>query len=148
LEERVPSVSGISGTFSTDDYGYFTTGVDTEVDDRGSQYYEIQVKSLRGWSYIFIPKEKLTPTDQRLVAVVHYLEHMEPTLYLVPSTEWLRAKSSLLVDRDYGQNGQKSKPEWGLNLSRKNQELLSKFQLHQVAASPPGSHRARSAPSL
>lgn len=120
-----------------------------EVDDRGidflirkevskteSRYYEMQVKSLRKWGYIFIQKEKLAPTKQRFVAVVHFPEYKEPPkLYLVPSTEWLQAKSPLLVERDYGKSGQKSKPEWGLNLSRKNLELLAEFQLHQVATS-------------
>lgn len=123
-----------------------------EVDDRGIdflirkevskvskteiRYYEIQVKSLRKWGYIFISKDKLTPTNQRLVAVVHFPENKEPPkLYLIPSTEWLQAKSPLLVERDYGKSGQKSKPEWGLNLSHKNLELLSKYELDQVAKS-------------
>ena len=34
--------------------------------------------------------------------------------------------NALLVSRDY--EGLKSKPEWGLNLSRRNHELLTQYR--------------------
>ncbi len=47
-----------------------------------------------------------------------------PSLYLIPATDW-RSPNALLVDRDY--EGLKSRPEWGINLSRRNLGLLEQY---------------------
>ncbi|AEA47642.1 hypothetical protein [Archaeoglobus veneficus] len=96
-----------------------------EVDDRGidfvvrkdNRYYDVQVKSARGLNYIFFPKDKFSPRDNLLAAIVLFFDGEPPQLYLIPSKEWLKP-NALLVSRDY--EGKKSKPEWGLNLSKKN----------------------------
>ena len=49
-----------------------------EVDDRGvdfvirkdDRYYDVQVKSARGFKYIFFLKDKFNPRDNLLVAIV------------------------------------------------------------------------------
>ena len=100
-----------------------------EVDDRGvdfvirkdDRYYDVQVKSARGLNCIFFPKDKFNPRDNLLVAIVLFFDGEPPQLYLIPSKEWLKP-NALLVSRDY--EGKKSKPEWGLNLSKKNLPLL------------------------
>jgi len=108
-----------------------------EVDDRGvdfvirkdDQYYDVQVKSARGLNYIFFPKDKFNPRDNLLAAIVLFFDGEPPQLYLIPSKEWLKP-NALLVSRDY--EGKKSKPEWGLNLSKKNLPLLSQFAFDKI----------------
>ncbi len=51
-------------------------------------------------------------------------EGTEPKLFLIPSEDW-KHPNRLLVSRDY--EGKKSKPEWGLNLSCKNMDLLEQY---------------------
>ena len=108
-----------------------------EVDDRGvdfvirkdDRYYDVQVKSARGFKYIFFPKDKFSPRDNMLAAIVLFFDGEPPQLYLIPSKEWLKP-NALLVSRDY--EGKKSKPEWGLNLSKKNLPLLSRFAFDKI----------------
>ena len=51
-----------------------------------------------------------------------------PTVYLIPSTVW-KNPTSLFVDRKYDKPDQKSEPEWGINMSAKNMEELSKYEI-------------------
>lgn len=110
----------------------------SEVDDRcvdfvvrreGRQFFDVQVKSVRGYGYIFIPQAKFPIAPHRLVASVVLHPDREPELYLIPMTAWL-SPSPLLVSREY--QGLKSAPEWGINISRKNQPLLDTFRFDQV----------------
>ncbi len=110
----------------------------SEVDDRGidfvvrkseHRYYDVQVKSIRRTNYVFFPKHKFSSRDNLLAAVVLFFEGEPPQLYLIPATAW-REPNALLVSRDY--EGKKSKPEWGLNLSRKNSPLLTQFAFDEV----------------
>ena len=114
-------------------YGFEIYG--SEVDDHGidfiikkgtENYYDIQVKSIRGYNYIFFPKDKFKTRQNLLAAVVLFLPKEAPKLYLIPSISWLNP-NALLVSRDY--EGKKSKPEWGLNISTKNIRLLEEFSL-------------------
>lgn len=113
----------------------------SEVDDRcvdfvvrrgDGRFYEVQVKSTRNLNYIFIPKEPFGISPDRLVAAVLLEQGQAPSLYIVPMTAWV-APNALLVSRDY--EGKKSKPEWGLNLSRKNLPLLEPYAFEKVALS-------------
>ena len=109
-----------------------------EVDNRGidfvarrgeERFYEVQAKSIRGLNYIFFPKEHFQLRDGLLAAVVIFLEGQAPDLFLIHSTVW-RTANALFVSRDY--EGKKSKPEWGLNLSRRNLPLLRPFAFDRV----------------
>jgi hypothetical protein len=104
-----------------------------EVDDRGidfvirkgsDRYYDVQVKSSRNLNYVFFPKDKFSLRDNLLAAVMLFIDGKAPQLYLIPSTAW-REPNALLVSRNY--EGSKSKPEWGLNLSKRNLPLLAEF---------------------
>ena len=55
--------------------------------------------------------------------------YSEPALYLIPSTAWLKP-NALFVSRDY--EGKKSKPEWDLNLSKRNLRLLKGYEFVSV----------------
>jgi hypothetical protein len=52
-----------------------------------------------------------------------------PETYLIPAIAW-KTPSSLLCDKDY--EGLKSKPEYGLNLSKKNLPLLREFMIEEI----------------
>ena len=110
----------------------------TEVDDRGVDFvvrYEngpflsIQVKSIREKGYVFMQKEKFKLSRDLYLALAILHEEVEPRLYLIPSTAW-KKPNELLVDRDY--EGKKSKPEWGLNLSKKNMGLLEDYAFSKI----------------
>ncbi len=114
----------------------------SEVDDRGidlvvrtdkGNHYDVQVKSVRSPVYIFFPKTNFEPGPNLLAALVPFAENREPDLYLVPSEVWLEP-NKLFVGNDYGE-GLKSKPEWGINLSRRNMPLLEQYQFHTIARS-------------
>jgi hypothetical protein len=104
-----------------------------EVDDRGidfvirkgsDRYYDVQVKSSRNLNYVFFPKDKFSLRDNLLAAVMLFIDGKALQLYLIPSTAW-REPNALLVSRNY--EGSKGKPEWGLNLSKRNMPLLAEF---------------------
>lgn len=103
-------------------------GIDFVIRKGNDRYYDVQVKSCRRFNYIFFPKEKFSPRDNLLAIVVLFLDGEPPQLYLIPSTRWLTS-DALFVSHDYP--GKKSKPEWGLNLSRRNLPLLANFTFDQ-----------------
>ena len=70
-------------------------------------------------------KDKFPLKPDRLAAIVLLLGDQPQELYLIPATAW-KVPNALLVDRDY--EGKKSKPEWGLYLSKENRSLLDKFR--------------------
>lgn len=110
----------------------------TEVDDRGidfvcrynkGSFMEIQVKSIRGLNYVFMRKDQFKFRDSLWLALVIFEQGKEPNLYLIPSSVW-KTPDRLFVSRDY--EGKKSKPEWGLNISRKNLPTLANYQFDNV----------------
>lgn len=109
-----------------------------EVDDRGidfvvrkepSTYYDIQVKSVRESGYVFFPKHNFILRKNLFAAIVIFVDSQPPRIYLIPSEAW-RKPDDLLRDHEYV--GKKSKPEWGLNISKKNMSLLSKFSFEDI----------------
>ncbi len=112
----------------------------SEVDDHGidfvtkkgnSPYYEIQVKSVRGLNYIFFQKDKFEHIEILYAAILLFNQDKPPEFYLIPSTAWQKP-NALLVTRDY--IGKKSKPEWGINLTIKNLELLKVYSFDKVVS--------------
>lgn len=112
-----------------------------EVDDKGidcvirrdiDRFYDVQVKSLRPASsgYVFMPKSTFSLRPALLLALVLLRRLQAPALYLIPATAWL-IPDGLLVSRDYV-GSQKSHPEWGINVSGKNQSLLDRFAFDRV----------------
>ena len=91
--------------------------------------YDVQIESVRRLKYTFFPKDKSTPRHNLLAAVVIFLDSEEPQFYLIPSMAWLEP-NALLVSHDH--EGKKSKPEWGLKISRKNLCPLAHFKFEEV----------------
>ena len=113
-------------------YGYevYTSEVDDRAIDfvarRGLGFIEIQAKCLRDYGYVFVPKSLFTPRPELYLALGLLFDGKEPEAFLVPSTVWL-TPDNVFVDRNYDAPGLKSKPEWGINVSRKNLENLEPY---------------------
>ncbi len=113
----------------------------TEVDDRGidfvvrkdsQHYYDIQVKSIRPKSnYVYMPKDKFEIRENMFLCLVLFRDDEKPSFYLIPASAW-KELNQLFVSRDYDKPGQKSKPEWGLNLSKVNLSLLKPYEFDKV----------------
>jgi len=110
----------------------------TEVDDRGidfvtryenSHFIEIQVKSIRKPGYVFMQKSKYDLNGNLYLALAILNQEEPPKLFLIPSNAW-KSPNSLFTDKDY--EGKKSKPEWGLNLSKKNMGQLEMYRFDRV----------------
>ena len=110
-----------------------------EVDDKGidfiirkdeNKFYEIQVKSNFKGNYIFMQKDKFILREGLYLVLVLFTEGKSPELYLIPSTAW-KEPNELFVSHDYP--GKKSKPEYGINLSKKNFPKLSEYEFDKVA---------------
>lgn len=111
----------------------------SEVDDHGvdfvakapngSTFYEVQVKSVRNYGYVYIAKSKMPELiNSRLVCYMHFIDGQLPDVFVIPSTAW-QEPNPVLVERKYDKPGQKSEPEWGINISKKNYNLLDKYKL-------------------
>ena len=109
----------------------------SEVDDHGvdfiaklpgeNRFYEVQVKSLREYGYIFMAKSKMPElSDESLICFLHFIDGKLPDVFVIPASAW-KNPNTILVDRKYDKPGQKSEPEWGVNVSKKNYNLLSKY---------------------
>src|SRR5205085_12001465 len=94
-------------------------------------YYEMQVKASRSLNYIFFRKAVFTPKESLYAVVVPFIEGVAPQLYLIPSLAWLNP-NDLLMDRNYGKEGQTSEPEWGISLSERNLHLLNPYKFDEV----------------
>jgi len=105
----------------------------TEVDDKGidfvvrknqNEYLDIQVKSVRNNNYVFMQKDVFEPRKNLLLALVLFEDKKEPILLLIPSLDWKNKKHPYLVERNY--EGKKSKPEWGISITKGNIESIKK----------------------
>ena len=119
------------------------SGFDTyynDVDDKGidfilrldnNKHIDIQVKTIRtNTGYVYVSKEtwKNELRDNLYLALVLLDNHKMPTIYFIHSNAWL-SPNELLKDRNYEKEGQKSKPEWGVNVSQKNMGLLHQYDI-------------------
>lgn len=110
----------------------------SEVDDHGvdfvarlpweNKFYEVQVKSVRDYGYIYMAKSKMPElSEDRLVCYLHFVDGKLPDVFVIPATAW-KNPNAVLVDRKYDKPGQKSEPEWGINISKKNYDLLAEYK--------------------
>jgi len=110
----------------------------TEVDDRGidfvarheqGPFIEIQVKSLRSTGYVFLPKTKFELRKSLYLSLGLLIDGQVPQFYLIPSLVW-KKPDPVFVDHDY--EGLESKPEFGLNVSRRNLQALEPYRLERT----------------
>lgn len=113
----------------------------SEVDDHGIDfvvkgkkgYFAIQVKSVQASTgYVFMGKEHFDIEDESLYLLLLIFEQEKlPDMYLMPATAW-KTETDLLRYRPYDKPGHKSKPEYGINISKKNMHMLDEFKFEDI----------------
>ena len=102
-----------------------------DVTTASGRVLRVYVSTQRLGGYVFWPKRRLQPDRTRFAAIVLLGDAEEPALYLLPTTEWLRA-SPPLTDRD--NVGKKSEPEFGLSLARSSLPALERYRWDDTTA--------------
>ncbi len=108
----------------------------SEVDDHGvdfivkhpadSTYFHVQVKSIRNTGYVFANKDKLPLRENWILCLLRFVDNALPDVYMIPAMTWTNPYGPF-VSREYGKEGQKSKPEWGINVSKKHLPVLEQY---------------------
>lgn len=111
----------------------------SEIDDHGidfiaeskNGFLKFQVKGIKITSqYVYMKKEYFNIEDDAMFLFLLLLADGEhPKLYIVPTSAW-RQESKTFVFHDY--EGKKSKPEYGVNISKKNMEELEKYRIEAM----------------
>lgn len=113
----------------------------SEVDDHGidfvvkgkERYYAVQVKSIQeDTGYVYMKERYFDIEDDSLyLCVLIFGQDRLPDLYLIPAYEW-KEGNELLKYHKYDKPGQKSEPEYGINISKKNMTLLEKYEFGKM----------------
>jgi hypothetical protein len=108
-------------------------GIDFVAKTKGGRYLELQVKAVRQNNYTFMSKDKWNIDEQNTYLILLlFTDNKMPDVYMIPATSW-KSPDALLVDKDYV--GFKSKPEYGVNISKKNLPLLERFSIEKTIES-------------
>ena len=78
----------------------------SEVDDHGvdfiakipgkKRFYEVQVKSVRNYGYVFIAKSKMPElSENRLVSYLHFIDGQLPEVFVIPATAWNKPNTAI-----------------------------------------------------
>lgn len=112
----------------------------SEVDDHGIDFVaegtegflKFQVKSVRDkTNYVFMRETCFDINDLSLYLILIILKGGEhPDMYMIPASAWKTGESKLLVYHAY--EGKKSAPEFGVNLSARNQQELDQYKLDKI----------------
>lgn len=106
-------------------------GVDFIVKDKKNIFNEIQVKSLREKGYTFMQQEKFDLNNKTLYLVLMIFEDDKlPNIYLISTDAW-NNENNMFTIRNFDK-GQKSKPEYGVNIANSNKELLEKYRFEYM----------------
>ena len=74
-----------------------------------------------------IELEQLSKSDGTRKFLLRFTDGKLPDVYIIPATVWL-TPNEVFVDRDYGKPGQKSKPEYGISITKKTLPLLEPYR--------------------
>ncbi|MBX2892426.1 MAG: hypothetical protein KF734_15980 [Saprospiraceae bacterium] len=77
-----------------------------------------------------MPKVKFILRKNLFLGLALFENFHLPQMYIIPSEAWLQP-NDLLADMNYDK-GQKSNPEFGLRLSRKNFHFLEKYRFQEM----------------
>jgi hypothetical protein len=85
----------------------------------------------RQFHYFYIEKEIFPLSERRWLFLALYSDttRNHGDYFLIPATAWLQQASKLFKDRLYNKPGQKSQPEWGLNLHERHVHLLEPYRV-------------------
>jgi hypothetical protein len=110
-------------------------GIDFIIKDQNRRFCEVQVKSLRSPGYTFMRKVHFDINNDNLyLALLLFESGRLPDVFLIPARVW-KEPNRVFVDRNYDGPGQKSAPEYGVNLSKRNVPLLEPFKFENVIGS-------------
>ena len=104
-------------------------GVDFVAKDKNGTFYEVQVKSVRNDSYMFIKKSKLVLDEKHLICFIRFVDGQLPDCYVFPSTVFESPDGGLFSSKDY--EGLKSQPEYGINV-KSHLEEMQKYRVDDV----------------
>lgn len=108
-------------------------GIDFIAKTKNGRFLEIQVKSIRQTNYVFMQKTKWNiESPDTFLCLLMFEDGKLPDTYLIPATAW-KTPNALFCDKDY--EGLKSKPEYGLNISKKNMTLIMPYKIEEVIKS-------------
>lgn len=106
-------------------------GIDFIVKDKKGRFCEIQVKSKTEKGYVFMQKSKFDISNKNLyLTLLVFQDGKLPDIFLIPTEAW-KSPNEVFVDRLYDKPGQKSAPEYGINISQKNYNVLQMFKFEQ-----------------
>lgn len=100
------------------------TGGKLEVRTPTGRSLEMFVSTQRVGGYVFWTKRRFQPASDRFAAIVLLGEADDPTVYLMPSTEWRNAASPLT---DRPNIGKRSEPEYGVSIARSSLPALERY---------------------
>lgn len=112
----------------------------SEVDDHGIDFvaetqkgfFKFQVKAIRTSTsqYVFMRKEHFNVEDETMFLFLMLLSDGEhPDMYIIPASAW-KQESTAFVYHAY--EGKKSKPEYGINVSKKNRAEIEQYRLENM----------------
>lgn len=106
-------------------------GIDFIVKTNGKRFLEIQVKSVRNWNTTFLMKDKFNINNENLYLVFMRFENNKmPNIFIIPASAW-KEPNVVFKSNDYGP-GLKSKPDWGLLISKKNMSFLEQYKFENI----------------
>ncbi|WP_242865248.1 DUF4365 domain-containing protein [Clostridium sp. ATCC 25772] len=106
-------------------------GIDFIVKDKKGRFCEIQVKSKTEKGYVFMQKSKFDISNKNLyLTLLVFQDGKSPDIFLIPSEAW-EVPNEVFVDRPYDKPGQKSAPEYGINISQRNYDILEIFKFEE-----------------
>lgn len=97
-----------------------------------AEIFKLKVKSIRkpNTGYIKIKKKDIDTQDNSLfIATILFYRDEISKIFLIPVVD-LTSDNDLFRDRDY--KGKKSTPEWGLNVTEKNMNILNQYELSKM----------------
>ncbi|APC38893.1 hypothetical protein [Clostridium estertheticum] len=97
-----------------------------------ADFFKLKVKSIRkpNTGYIKIKKKDIDTQDNSLfIATILFYRDEISKIFLIPVVD-LTGDNDLFRDRDY--KGKKSTPEWGLNVTEKNMNILNQYELSKM----------------
>ncbi len=102
-------------------------GIDFIAKTKGGGFLEIQVKAIRQTNYVFMRKDKWNIDDTNLYLILLLFDDNKlPNVFMIPTKAW-QNPNELFCEKNYV--GLKSKPEYGINISKKNMPLLSEYEI-------------------
>lgn len=107
-------------------------GIDFVMEDNNGGFLQIQVKSIRAKGYVFVQKTKFDINNKNLyLALLIFNDGKLPEMFLIPTSAWKTA-TKVFTDKNYDKPGQKSLPEYGINISDKGMSELEKYKLENT----------------